>query len=95
MKRVAEHGVEPDLIYIDASHSYEDVLADITTADALFPNAQIIGDDWNWKNLTRNMEKTVQAAVIDFCQTKNYTPVANHWAWIIEKNPAANPETQI
>ena len=84
---VASHEVAPDLIYIDASHSYEDVLADITAADMLFPKALIVGDDWNWKNFTRNDEKTVQAAVKDFCKKRNYTAKANHWAWVIERNP--------
>lgn len=42
------HGVEADVVYIDGSHVYEDVIADLTTARALFPDAVLCGDDWNW-----------------------------------------------
>ncbi|MEM7338900.1 MAG: class I SAM-dependent methyltransferase [Actinomycetota bacterium] len=41
-------GIEPDVVYVDGSHVYEDVLADIVTARALFPDALLCGDDWNW-----------------------------------------------
>lgn len=45
---VLQHGVEPDVVYIDGSHVYEDVIADMTTARALFPDALLCGDDYNW-----------------------------------------------
>ena len=41
-------GVQPDIVYIDGSHVYEDVLADVMCSAALFPNAVLCGDDWNW-----------------------------------------------
>lgn len=41
-------GVNPDVVYIDGSHVYEDVLADVITARTLFPDAVLCGDDWNW-----------------------------------------------
>ncbi len=41
-------GVQPDVVYIDGSHVYEDVIADLTTARALFPDALICGDDYDW-----------------------------------------------
>ena len=46
MTVVAESGVEPDLVYIDAGHDAESVYHDLRTALELFPNAQILGDDW-------------------------------------------------
>lgn len=41
-------GIDPDVVYIDGSHTYEDVIADIVTARALFPTAVLCGDDWDW-----------------------------------------------
>lgn len=43
---LASFGVEPDLIYIDAAHDYESVMADIKAARELFPGAVLVGDDW-------------------------------------------------
>jgi len=41
-------GIQPDVVYIDGSHTYEDVIADVVTARALFPHAVLCGDDWDW-----------------------------------------------
>ena len=41
-------GVIPDVVYVDGSHVYEDVIADVATARALFPEAVLCGDDYNW-----------------------------------------------
>lgn len=41
-------GVEPDVVYIDGSHVYEDVIADLSAARALFPDALLCGDDYDW-----------------------------------------------
>ena len=42
-------GLEPkvDLVYVDASHEYEDVYGDISKALACWPDAQVIGDDYH------------------------------------------------
>lgn len=48
LQTVADCGLEPELILIDGSHEYQDVLADIETAHRLFPKAVICGDDYNW-----------------------------------------------
>jgi hypothetical protein len=40
-------GIKPDLIYIDADHSYQAVLDDLEACKTLFPEAQLVGDDWN------------------------------------------------
>ncbi len=42
------HGIQADAVYIDGSHVYEDVLADVIAARMLFPAAVLCGDDWNW-----------------------------------------------
>lgn len=40
-------GVQPDVIYIDASHHYDYVVEDVTDCLTLFPHAQLVGDDWD------------------------------------------------
>ncbi|MFN7996964.1 MAG: class I SAM-dependent methyltransferase [Bryobacteraceae bacterium] len=46
MQLLAELGIEPDAIYIDAAHEYEAVKQDIETAQRLFPGALLCGDDF-------------------------------------------------
>lgn len=46
LKRCGEYGVRPDVVFIDADHSYKGVRSDVLTALRLFPKAKIIGDDW-------------------------------------------------
>lgn len=41
-------GVKPDVVYVDGSHVYEDVIADLSAARTLFPDALICGDDYDW-----------------------------------------------
>jgi hypothetical protein len=41
-------GVNPDLIYLDGSHQYEDFIEDIRLISESFPTATIIGDDYTW-----------------------------------------------
>jgi hypothetical protein len=46
MKELAALGLAPELVYVDAGHELDDVLADLRTATALFPDAQLVGDDY-------------------------------------------------
>jgi len=39
------------LVYIDASHEYDDVFSDIRQSYLMFPNAKICGDDWLWNSV--------------------------------------------
>jgi predicted O-methyltransferase YrrM len=69
----------PDLVFVDASHEYEDVLRDLVAwYPKLRPGGVLIGDDWNWGE-----GKPVRKAVIDFA-TENRVPYfteAGMW-WI-------------
>ena len=73
--------VQPDFIYIDASHQYEDVYLDLSLCYNTYPNAIICGDDWGWHNKTQGKRQTVQEAVKEFCKNYNLEYEANHWAW--------------
>jgi hypothetical protein len=42
---VSSCGVVPDLIYLDASHEYLDVLSDLRAIKKHFPNVHLVGDD--------------------------------------------------
>lgn len=59
IQELKKYGIVPDLIYVDAGHKYEDVEADLRHSFQAFPNAQIIGDDWNLGGVAR--------AVLEFC----------------------------
>ncbi len=51
MRELAELGITPDVIYVDASHETPLVVQDLTTAMQLFPAAHIVGDDWTWDSV--------------------------------------------
>lgn len=57
MRLVAEAGLAPDLIYIDADHSYSAAKADIQMAHELFPKAQLVGDDYQMKGVKRAVDE--------------------------------------
>ncbi len=51
LRLLHELGVEPALIYVDASHETEAVLRDLEAARGLFPRAVLVGDDWRWPSV--------------------------------------------
>ncbi len=53
LRRVAEAGLNPDLVYIDAEHTYEAVSAELKLARELFPHALLCGDDYDWSGVRR------------------------------------------
>jgi predicted O-methyltransferase YrrM len=69
-----------DFIYIDASHEYTDVLADLEGAwNIVLPGGIIAGDDYSW---TKHWEDNVSQAVAHFCASKKIIfetfPVPGH-----------------
>ena len=63
LRLVAETGLQPDLVFIDAEHSYEAVTAELSLAHSLFPHALLVGDDYDWEG--------VQKAVHEYANAKN------------------------
>jgi hypothetical protein len=54
----AERKITAKLIYIDASHEYEDVLADLKAYWPLVESGGILfGDDWDWASVKRAVEE--------------------------------------
>jgi hypothetical protein len=51
LRTVAEHGLQPDLVYVDAEHTFEAVSAELTLARQLFPGAILGGDDYDWSGV--------------------------------------------
>jgi predicted O-methyltransferase YrrM len=60
LRAVAEAGLQPDVVYVDAEHSFEAVSAELALARRLFPRAVLTGDDYDWTG--------VRDAVIDFAR---------------------------
>lgn len=63
MKLIFESGIQPDLIYVDASHDEVSVRNDVETALTLFPQAILVGDDWT--------AESVQKAIIGIVAERN------------------------
>lgn len=71
--------IQAELIYIDASHEYEDVLSDCKEYwDVVAPKGIMFGDDWGWES--------VRKAVEEFANSKGLT-IRRHGAdgWILQK----------
>ena len=85
MRRVAEAGLEPDLVYIDADHSFHAVYADVTAALDLFPQATIVGDDWDWES--------VRSAVLRILADRRLSCERLDNGWRIVRKTQAPPRT--
>lgn len=87
MKAIAalkESGVEPDLIYLDTSHTYPHTRDEIRAIKAAFPNTQLVGDDWEWGD-NRRHRLPVQRSVFEYIRfnmTWDVEHDGNGWALI-------------
>ncbi len=79
--------LQPDLIYVDASHEYPDVLADLETARALFPQAQLVGDDFAppWVGVIQAVREVAQRHRLEL-QTEGHT-----WALLQPQRSSTGP----
>ncbi len=86
---VAAHEVVPNLIYIDADHRYDSVLEDLSCASRLFPDAVLVGDDYDYPD--------VQRAVTDFASQRDLVVqvVGENWrAWKLLARRGTASETK-
>jgi hypothetical protein len=89
--RVRELGFQPDLVYIDGDHTYHGVFSDLVMANALFPEAQILGDDWNFTSAYpryRGIQYSVQKAATDFSEHVSRELVVIENSFLIGHRPA-------
>ncbi len=66
MALVDECGLKPDLVYVDASHAYEDVCVDVRGAIHRWPDAVVLGDDYNQAPVRRAVQDVVQASASEW-----------------------------
>jgi hypothetical protein len=57
LRTVAEYGLKPDLIYVDAEHSDQAVSAELDLARRLFPKAELVGDDYDWQGVQNAVDR--------------------------------------
>ena len=77
---LAEVGVIPDLIYLDADKKGRE----LDVASELFPDATIAGDDWWWG---REQGYQIRKPVCDFCRRHGFHLRTHKMTWIIERQP--------
>lgn len=83
LREIYNAGLNPDLVYVDASHDYESVLQDLETIYRYFPSTMITGDDWNWNYQNSNFP--TRRAVIEFAKRHQFKITAENKFWVIVK----------
>jgi hypothetical protein len=87
LEEIADLNLQPDLIYLDADHSYKAVHEDLESIARLFPSTVVVGDDWWWAS--------VKSAVYDFTSAHDdfiFTATGN--AWVLENQSGSILEQQ-
>ncbi len=86
LETIAEFGVQPDLIYIDADKSG----AELDVCHNLFPAAKITGDDW-WYGQDRWWRADdgypIRQPVFEFCQKHGWHLRTDNHTWVIDAEP--------
>ena len=59
MGAVANAGVTPEVVYIDAAHDPDSVETDLSMVIDLWPTAHIVGDDWMWKTVREGIGRVL------------------------------------
>lgn len=83
LEELANRGLTPDVVYLDAAHDFETVLEHVQTVRKLFPAAVLIGDDWDWQS--------VRLAATRAADAEGATIVPHGTAWqYLSKAPAGS-----
>lgn len=80
LETIAAAGLDPDVIFFDADHSYAAIKDDLEHSHRLFPNATLVGDDYD--------DPEVQQAVHEVAKTwcMSIETFGKNWrAWKLEK----------
>ena len=79
LEEIQRYAVAPNFIYVDAGHSFREVVDDITKSITLFPNAIIGGDDWLWGK-EHPVQKAVKHCAREF--KKGIKQSNNNWLYV-------------
>lgn len=60
MVEVFSLNLRPDMVYVDADHSYESVKKDIQTVRRLWPGCPMVGDDWGLPSVQKAVNEFVK-----------------------------------
>lgn len=91
MVAISRYGLKPDLIYIDADHQYESVKADLEMANALFPEAILVGDDYSGlRRKDDSCDYGVRRAVNHFVYERGWSVQTCGRAWQVLRRPIKN-----
>lgn len=60
MELVKSLNIEPDMVYVDASHETEFVIRDLKAVMRTFPKAHIIGDDFCWTSVEAGVREAIK-----------------------------------
>lgn len=71
LRTVAEFGLEPELIFIDAEHTTEAVTSELSLAHSLFPRAILLGDDYDWPEVKQAVESFARAGGFEIQRAGN------------------------
>ena len=74
LQQIADAGLRPDLIFVDADHSFDAVMADLEHCEQLFPEARLVGDDYE--------APSVRKAVDNFARERSRTVEAVGKGWV-------------
>ena len=90
LKLIASIGAPVGLIYVDADHTHDGVLADLREAAHSFPSALVCGDDWQWPGVRSALEQHV---VDNGGRLKIMAHPAENWWWLAtqhQQDPGSN-----
>ena len=97
LQTVADHGLLPDLIYIDAEHSFEAVSSELTLGRQLFPGATLVGDDYDWPGVRQAVDAFAlrQGMFVDRVGARGWRLLENWQAGEAGQPPASRSQAVV